>query len=823
MYKQRLLFSFLATAVFAAAAAPALAGGPALSREDARQIAINNVISGSANETTLFAYLYLQEGADSVLAPGEFVISQDFDENVIFNVTTETYLVFIDEYPTQRWEHACQYVFIDANTGTFQVIQALSFPLVNDAVDLYATSQQRLESTDFFFGDPDQFLMEPGFLPLTTDSYDDGVIPSFNALAAGDTCGVIIRGPETARDSSALDSATATDARRMRRIMESQGVPSNAIVEFRPRNGKEMADSLKKLGMGKKKLWVYYTGHGWKGGPYISSGATKADRFPTWKAMACSLKNSGVENSCIVIDACHSGSAIPAFQEKNLSGLIATSSHPDSTSDYWYRFIRNPDSTITVTYAESHYTAALDSCFKNAAADSSNPANGVDLAEAHRWARKDSLAAGRKPPEIGLLIDWDLFLRTADLINPSLVDPAFYTPEGMGINPFNFEYYTIFQSLDFPNTPHLATVHPYDPFFFDSFLFCLYQDPLQILDIAGPPDPFLNNPYRLGQQFFYGSNNICQTQYNVPFPDLTSIHTLPGIPEMLGHRFRSSDRTGVRRGVPDPRPEQPAAADGDLHPDHLHDESEREPTDSHRHHLGRPEHSAQRAEPAALAHRPAVLDSLGGPSTGRSCPCTCSATILRKVRSCSTWEASPLQGLDLQLQAVVPQGIAAFSGAIEQNKPRRHGTDGSAGLPGPPGDIVAYMVNGDPTPGGFEMFSFDLVFNQPGGPVSVAEQPVLPRKLQLSQSWPNPAAGTANIAFSLPSASSKATLSLYDVRGRLVRTLVDGSLPAGEHSFAWNGRSDAGTAARAGVYFYRLEVQLSGKREVRTNRLVWIK
>jgi len=48
------------------------------------------------------------------------------------------------------------------------------------------------------------------------------------------------------------------------------------------------------------------------------------------------------------------------------------------------------------------------------------------------------------------------------------------------------------------------------------------------------------------------------------------------------------------------------------------------------------------------------------------------------------------------------------------------------------------------------------------------------------------------------------TLTVHDVRGRLVRSLGTGRLPAGAHVFHWDGRDAGGTGVAAGVYFLRL-------------------
>lgn len=69
---------------------------------------------------------------------------------------------------------------------------------------------------------------------------------------------------------------------------------------------------------------------------------------------------------------------------------------------------------------------------------------------------------------------------------------------------------------------------------------------------------------------------------------------------------------------------------------------------------------------------------------------------------------------------------------------------------------------------------------------------------------PNPFNPSTTIGYALP-APSGVKLTIYTASGREVRTLVDGFMPAGEHSVRWDGRTAAGQAAPSGVYFYRIE------------------
>jgi hypothetical protein len=68
---------------------------------------------------------------------------------------------------------------------------------------------------------------------------------------------------------------------------------------------------------------------------------------------------------------------------------------------------------------------------------------------------------------------------------------------------------------------------------------------------------------------------------------------------------------------------------------------------------------------------------------------------------------------------------------------------------------------------------------------------------------PNPFNPVTRIAFSVP-AATEAELSVYDISGRLVATLVSGEVDAGPHETVWNGTNEAGEPVASGVYFSRL-------------------
>jgi hypothetical protein len=69
---------------------------------------------------------------------------------------------------------------------------------------------------------------------------------------------------------------------------------------------------------------------------------------------------------------------------------------------------------------------------------------------------------------------------------------------------------------------------------------------------------------------------------------------------------------------------------------------------------------------------------------------------------------------------------------------------------------------------------------------------------------PNPFNPRTTLRFDLPQAGA-ARLAVYDLAGRLVRTLVDGSLPQGANEVAWDGRDETGRPVSTGAYVARLE------------------
>jgi len=84
--------------------------------------------------------------------------------------------------------------------------------------------------------------------------------------------------------------------------------------------------------------------------------------------------------------------------------------------------------------------------------------------------------------------------------------------------------------------------------------------------------------------------------------------------------------------------------------------------------------------------------------------------------------------------------------------------------------------------------------------VRLSRETKQPSDFQLSSNFPNPFNPSTMIVFYLPR-NEYVTLKVYDITGRVVETLVEGEVPAGEHRLQWDA-----TGLASGVYLGRMSV-----------------
>ncbi len=94
---------------------------------------------------------------------------------------------------------------------------------------------------------------------------------------------------------------------------------------------------------------------------------------------------------------------------------------------------------------------------------------------------------------------------------------------------------------------------------------------------------------------------------------------------------------------------------------------------------------------------------------------------------------------------------------------------------------------------------------------------IAPEKFELFDNYPNPFNPATNIKYMLPE-ESKVNLSIYNLRGQLVETLVQKKQVAGIYTTNWSATNFA-----SGVYFYRIRVESSNGIDVLSKKMILVK
>ena len=104
-----------------------------------------------------------------------------------------------------------------------------------------------------------------------------------------------------------------------------------------------------------------------------------------------------------------------------------------------------------------------------------------------------------------------------------------------------------------------------------------------------------------------------------------------------------------------------------------------------------------------------------------------------------------------------------------------------------------------------ETYRYLVAVNEDGARIASFETEVTTNtaSLTLRQNHPNPFNPVTQIPFVIDE-TQHLTLSVYDISGRLVRTLVDRRMRPGSYTEQWDGTDARGNRVASGVYFYRL-------------------
>jgi hypothetical protein len=84
----------------------------------------------------------------------------------------------------------------------------------------------------------------------------------------------------------------------------------------------------------------------------------------------------------------------------------------------------------------------------------------------------------------------------------------------------------------------------------------------------------------------------------------------------------------------------------------------------------------------------------------------------------------------------------------------------------------------------------------------------IPRSVNMVQNYPNPFNPSTNITYKVKpvkASTARVSLSIYNIHGQLVRSLVDEQKSAGVYSVKWDGMDNQGRTANTGVYIFKLQ------------------
>ena len=84
--------------------------------------------------------------------------------------------------------------------------------------------------------------------------------------------------------------------------------------------------------------------------------------------------------------------------------------------------------------------------------------------------------------------------------------------------------------------------------------------------------------------------------------------------------------------------------------------------------------------------------------------------------------------------------------------------------------------------------------------------------LELYRPIPNPFYNGVRLAYEVPTASATVSIKVFDLAGRLVRTLAGDTQTAGRYVVAWNGRDERGASLRSGMYFIQVRIGDQAKK-----------
>lgn len=290
-----------------------------ITRDDAITIVETTIIDTSTLKIILDGFA-LQDP----LAPGA-VIQEDLDDTVAV-VADSAWFFWLDNRPIGDFAHPTEFILVNFTTGAIDLcVEKQYWPGVDGAI-YYVDRDDRENTADRFWSDgasiPKQKRgtrrslgivpktdLEPLYNPWPTEWDKDAAGP----------WGVIVCPYDTAKNK-----AFKENMKRAKEVFDSLGVSNPMIIH--KKSAAQTLTELDGLPDGCDKLYVYWTGHG---NPDVL-------QFPgtdmTAKEFACKLADQNAKEYCCILQFCYSGSVLDELTDKGVTGFHVTSSSDSASS-----------------------------------------------------------------------------------------------------------------------------------------------------------------------------------------------------------------------------------------------------------------------------------------------------------------------------------------------------------------------------------------------------------------------------------------------------------------------------------------------------------
>ena len=330
------------------------------------------------------AFLYKKDELDVVQPVGTTI--GDFEATFESTLDAKTYVFWTDNEPGDEWMHASTFVFYNAWTGAITTQDAESWPVINGAEYLNFTVNGN-SSTELVYG---TYIEHPSD-DVTYAAQEQPSTTVWALVITGKNCNG--GGERTSRGNDLERVKNYLNSNPRGPQVPDENIKVESGTNLSGATKQDVCDALDEL-QDCAKLYVFYLGHGSKEGEAVLAGGNMA-----WSELAEKLIANGADEVCACIEACYSGTAIPAFQNarvdgEQLKGEIVTSS--SSTKK-----------TKRIDPCGTPFYKGLESCTADLSGDRDGDGK-ISVREATIWAAENDVCVSARDPQWGSIDDTEI-------------------------------------------------------------------------------------------------------------------------------------------------------------------------------------------------------------------------------------------------------------------------------------------------------------------------------------------------------------------------------------------------------------------------------